>query len=238
MLNGIFPFSPSTSSLFLGTHTQNQLLALDKENNAIQIHTNLVESFYETPIGSNNNLYSSSSIMASPARESLLIDNDSHCGSGQCNRSSCNQLCCSLRGSDVGVNNNESCGGRKKRNKSSNQRIISLKIILLAGDYSEERCSLDDENSSGENYNNCSIDEYSNECQNQYHHQDHMDNNQYYTDGGQIAMNYSDIPTQQQQQQATPSAKGPEILYKSSKELYKAVAKECGITCKMTDTCR
>lgn len=32
--------------------------------------------------------------------------------------------------------------------------------------------------------------------------------------------------------------KGPEILYKSSKQLYKAVAKECGITCKMSDQCR
>lgn len=99
----------------------------------------------------------------------------------------------------------------------------------------EERCSLD-ENSSGENYNNCT-EEYSNECQNQYHHQDHTDNeysNRYYNDGGhqQIAMNYSDAPQQ------PPPAKGPEILYKSSKELYKAVAKECGITCKMTDTCR
>lgn len=67
-----------------------------------------------------------------------------------------------------------------------------------------------------------------------------MDNecsSQYYSDGGgghqQIAMNYSEIPSQ-----ATPTAKGPEIIYKSSKELYKAVAKECGITCKMTDTCR
>ncbi|XP_052870206.1 uncharacterized protein LOC128275662 [Anopheles cruzii] len=32
--------------------------------------------------------------------------------------------------------------------------------------------------------------------------------------------------------------KGPEILYKSSKRLYKAVAKECGISCKMSDQCR
>ncbi|XP_058466365.1 uncharacterized protein LOC131439413 [Malaya genurostris] len=39
------------------------------------------------------------------------------------------------------------------------------------------------------------------------------------------------IPTQ-------PEIKGPEILYKSSKQLYKAVAKECGITCKMSDQCR
>ncbi|XP_011302793.1 uncharacterized protein [Fopius arisanus] len=31
---------------------------------------------------------------------------------------------------------------------------------------------------------------------------------------------------------------GPEISHKSSKELYKAVAKQCGITCKMSDHCR
>ncbi|XP_012274422.1 uncharacterized protein LOC105696490 [Orussus abietinus] len=33
-------------------------------------------------------------------------------------------------------------------------------------------------------------------------------------------------------------AKGPEILHKSSKELYRAVAKQWGITCKMSDHCR
>lgn len=32
--------------------------------------------------------------------------------------------------------------------------------------------------------------------------------------------------------------KGPEILHKSSKELYRAVAKQFGITCKMSDHCR
>lgn len=32
--------------------------------------------------------------------------------------------------------------------------------------------------------------------------------------------------------------KGPEILHKSSKELYRAIAKQCGITCKMSDQCR
>ncbi|XP_035786574.1 uncharacterized protein LOC118463806 isoform X2 [Anopheles albimanus] len=36
----------------------------------------------------------------------------------------------------------------------------------------------------------------------------------------------------------TSELKGPEILYKSSKQLYKAMAKECGITCKMSDQCR
>lgn len=72
-----------------------------------------------------------------------------------------------------------------------------------------------------ESYNNCS-EEYSNECQNQY--QDNDYSNQY-EDGGGQQMNYSET-------------KGPEILYKSSKELYKAVAKQCGISCKMTDTCR
>lgn len=76
-----------------------------------------------------------------------------------------------------------------------------------------------------DNYNNCS-EEYSNECQNQYHDNDYS--NQYYNEddgGGGQQMNYSE-------------KKGPEILYKSSKELYKAVAKQCGISCKMTDTCR
>lgn len=130
MLNGNFPsFLPFVRPLgaFLQFHTilQNQLLALDKENNTIHttIHTNLlVESFYETPLGSNNNLYCSNSIMASsPARESLLIDNDDDddvqcntCNSEQCNRSSCNQLYCN----DGGVNNNDTCSGKhlpKKR---------------------------------------------------------------------------------------------------------------------------
>lgn len=119
MLNGNFSFfsfafivsGALTFSSVSQTHHQNQLLALDKENNAIQttIHTNLlVESYYETPLGSNNNLYSTNSIMASPARESLLIDNDEQ-RTGQCNRSSCNQLCCSMR-NDGGANNNENCG--------------------------------------------------------------------------------------------------------------------------------
>lgn len=39
--------------------------------------------------------------------------------------------------------------------------------------------------------------------------------------------------------QQTPTQKPRnEIIYKSSKEMYKAVAKECGITCKMSDQCR
>lgn len=36
----------------------------------------------------------------------------------------------------------------------------------------------------------------------------------------------------------TSPIKGPEIFHKSSKELYKAVAKQFGITCKMSDQCR
>lgn len=92
-----------------------------------------------------------------------------------------------------------------------------------------ERCSLDNANNAHENYNTCS-DEFNNcsndfnnfECQNQY--QDNDYSNQYDGGGGQ-QINYSEN-------------KGPEILYKSSKELYKAVAKQCGLQCKMTDTCR
>ncbi|KAJ8958612.1 hypothetical protein NQ318_016333 [Aromia moschata] len=36
----------------------------------------------------------------------------------------------------------------------------------------------------------------------------------------------------------TNPTKGPEIMHKSSKELYRAVAKQFGITCKMSDHCR
>lgn len=90
-----------------------------------------------------------------------------------------------------------------------------------------ERCSLDD-GENHDNYNNCS-EEYSNECQNQY--QEYQDND--------YRNQYEDGSGQQQQQQVNYSEnKGPEILHKSSKELYKAVAKQCGIQCKMTDTCR
>jgi hypothetical protein len=96
---------------------QNQLLALDKENNAIQttIHTNLlVESFYTTSHGSNNNLLSemnefttnNSQSLTSPARENLLIDG-SEC-TDECNRSTCNCI------SNDGGNNNDDYGEEEK----------------------------------------------------------------------------------------------------------------------------
>ncbi|KAJ8970317.1 hypothetical protein NQ314_001296 [Rhamnusium bicolor] len=46
--------------------------------------------------------------------------------------------------------------------------------------------------------------------------------------------------TRQQAQSLSPTipTKGPEIMHKSSKELYRAVAKQFGITCKMSDQCR
>ncbi|XP_034941685.1 uncharacterized protein [Chelonus insularis] len=37
---------------------------------------------------------------------------------------------------------------------------------------------------------------------------------------------------------ATIIVKAPQILHKSSKELYRAIAKQCGISCKMSDQCR
>lgn len=40
------------------------------------------------------------------------------------------------------------------------------------------------------------------------------------------------------EERALTPQKRPEILHKSSKELYKAVAKQFGITCKMSDQCR
>ncbi|XP_058801788.1 uncharacterized protein LOC131670306 isoform X2 [Phymastichus coffea] len=35
-----------------------------------------------------------------------------------------------------------------------------------------------------------------------------------------------------------PAKKPPEIVYKSSKEFYRVIAKQMGITCKMSDNCR
>jgi Domain of unknown function (DUF4802) len=261
---------------------QNQLLALDKENNAIQttIHTNLlVESFYTTSHGSNNNLLSemnefttnNSQSLTMPACDNLLIDG-SEC-TDECNRSTCNCI-----SSDGGANNNDDYG--KKIDRETHQTNI---MNSLTGDYDErclendlqKRCSLEniengsenynkcsedynncsedynnctedynkcsedynncneDYNKCSEDYNNCSEDynncteDYPNECQNQYHHQDNDYSHQ-----------YDDCGQQQQQQINYVESKGPEILYKSSKELYKAVAKQCGLQCKMTDTCR
>ncbi|XP_018567178.1 uncharacterized protein LOC108907843 [Anoplophora glabripennis] len=46
--------------------------------------------------------------------------------------------------------------------------------------------------------------------------------------------------TRKEAQATSPTipTKGPEIMHKSSKELYRAVAKQFGITCKMSDQCR
>lgn len=95
---------------------QNQLLALDKENNSIQttIHSNLlVDSFYNASHGSNNNLlnemnnYNSNNVqnLSSPTRENLLIDG-SEC-TDQCNRNSCNCI------NNESGNNNEIYGKDK-----------------------------------------------------------------------------------------------------------------------------
>jgi hypothetical protein len=78
-----------------------------------------------------------------------------------------------------------------------------------------ERCSLQSNGEQNKNYNI-----YEN-CPNDYSDVEYVDQ---YTDSYQM----DDQPEQ----------KRPEILYKSSKELYKAVAKECGISCKMSDNCK
>jgi hypothetical protein len=44
-------------------------------------------------------------------------------------------------------------------------------------------------------------------------------------------------PDEERKEKRT-EAKRPEILHKSSKELYRAVAAQWGITCKMSDHCR
>lgn len=76
------------------------------------------------------------------------------------------------------------------------------------------------------------------DCQS-YHDNSYHDNlYETYSTGDQQM--HHDCPEEQvQYEPATPQQKpGKEIIYKSSKEMYKAVAKECGITCKMSDQCR
>ncbi|KAG5871535.1 hypothetical protein JTB14_023960 [Gonioctena quinquepunctata] len=46
------------------------------------------------------------------------------------------------------------------------------------------------------------------------------------------------LKTKSDSSSPTVPEKGPEIMHKSSKELYRAVAKQFGITCKMSDQCR
>ena len=80
--------------------------------------------------------------------------------------------------------------------------------------------------------------ECSNECRND-HHLWH-DNQQ---TSSQHNLQYENCGEQQQQQQQyyqqTDHSQTPEIISnKSSKEIYKDLAKEWGITCKMSDGCR
>lgn len=116
-----------------------------------------------------------------------------------------------------------------------------------------EQCSLQSNGDQNEGYNNCQ-NNYSNECGGQY--QDNYQNEYQDEYPNEYQDNYQDnyktdyktdykteyqtdyTPEDPHRSQGTPDSKGPEILYKSSKELYKAVAKECGITCKMSDNCK
>jgi len=109
-----------------------------------------------------------------------------------------------------------------------------------------EQCNLNDSSLDNHHHlqqhhsNECSNcnDEYSDECQNQYQ-EDYSD--QYYNEDGSSSIRQQQSSSSgalQQMSYATEPNKGPEILYKSSKQLYKAVARQCGIVCKMTDTCR
>lgn len=123
-ISSLWPVSP-----------QNQLLALDKENNTIQttIHTNLVDSFYTSH--SNNNLLNemnefstnSAQSLTSPARDNLLIDDGSECTdecTDQCNQNSCNCI-----NNEGGGNDNENYG--EEWEKSINQHQF-LELLFFS----------------------------------------------------------------------------------------------------------
>lgn len=109
--------------------SQNQLLALDKENNTIQttIHTNLlVDSFYTTSHGSNNNLlnemneFTTNNVQGLASREDLLIDDGSEC-TDECNRNSCNCI-----NNEGGGNNNEDYGEERENRLTDDLKFLEL----------------------------------------------------------------------------------------------------------------
>jgi hypothetical protein len=199
------------------------------------------------------NDFTTNNVTPSSIRENLLIDG-SECSLEECNSTNCNY-----------ISNEDGDGGNYGKihfhphslnyiimNGIEHRRfsnLISFYIFTVSYDDQclenefSERCNLNDSALDNHhhqqdqcNSNDCNEcpDEYSNECQNLYQDIDYTD--QYYNDDatGQQSQ------TQQQQHinYTTENNRGPEILYKSSKQLYKAVARQCGIQCKMTDTCR
>lgn len=92
---------------------------------------------------------------------------------------------------------------------------------------------IDHDGNSGECTNECS-----NECSNELNWDDNQQSS------SQHNLQYENCGEQQQhqqyyQQQQQELSQTPEIISnKSSKEIYKDLAKEWGITCKMSDGCR
>lgn len=225
------PLSPPPTYDFV--MEEKRLLALDKENNpttTTTIHTNiLLENFFTSNLANNNNLVGEiddftnmSQINGSDTSNENNNINNNQCTSSSSQENlmmdslttcsgSCDQL---LRGSCENVDGEHA---QYLDNEQYNQHCHENDL--------SEQCSLQSTGEQNEAYDNYA-NEYSNECASQYH-------NEYQTE-----YQTDEYDQQQQHHQYTPESKGPEILYKSSKELYKAVARECGITCKMSDNCK
>ncbi|KAI8127069.1 hypothetical protein CVS40_2698 [Lucilia cuprina] len=130
-------------------------------------------------------------------------------------------------------------GGQGERNQSGdfydplmNHSIYCNDASHYDEDYQNQMC--DHDGNSGECTNECG-----NECSNE----NHWDDNQ--QSSSQHNLQYENCSEQQQHQQYYQQhqqqelSQTPEIISnKSSKEIYKDLAKEWGITCKMSDGCR
>ncbi|XP_037806662.1 putative uncharacterized protein DDB_G0271606 [Lucilia sericata] len=130
-------------------------------------------------------------------------------------------------------------GGQGERNQSGdfydplmNHSIYCNDASHYDEDYQNQMC--DHDGNSGECTNECG-----NECSNE----NHWDDNQ--QSSSQHNLQYENCGEQQQHQQYYQQhqqqelSQTPEIISnKSSKEIYKDLAKEWGITCKMSDGCR
>ncbi|XP_065368360.1 protein kinase 4 [Calliphora vicina] len=129
-------------------------------------------------------------------------------------------------------------GGQDERNQNNdfydplmNHSVYCNDASHYDEDYQSQMC--DHDGNSGECTNECS-----NECSNEINWDDNQQSS------SQLNLQYENCGEQQQhqqyyQQQQQELSQTPEIISnKSSKEIYKDLAKEWGITCKMSDGCR
>ncbi|XP_037951177.1 protein kinase 4-like [Teleopsis dalmanni] len=123
------------------------------------------------------------------------------------------------------------CGGSNINNTTSNEffdPLINHGGYCSSDSYCNSDCNEHSHNQTGSDYSQRGIDTGN---------EDGWDHNQ--MSSNQYQQQQQQQQNQQQQQQQYENSLTPEIISnKSSKEIYKDLAKQWGITCKMSDGCR